>query len=50
MEIKNYQLKIQSEKMAELKQQETEQQEQLITDNISIRQNNEYLNEKLKLM
>ena len=50
LEIKNYQLKIQSEKMAELKQQETEEQEQLITDNISIRQNNEYLNEKLKLM
>ena len=50
LQINNYNLKIQSENMEKINEKEYEQKEDLITENISMKKNNEYLNEKIKLM
>ena len=50
LQLKNYNLKTHSEKMEQLNEKEYAQQEELIIENIEIKKNNEYLNEKVKLM
>jgi len=50
LQIKNYQLKTQSEKMEKIQEREYYEQDKLISENNLMKKNNEYLNEKIKLM
>ena len=50
LQIKIYQLKTQSEKMEKIQEREYYEQDKLISENNQMKKNNEYLNEKIKLM
>ena len=50
LQIKIYQLKTQSEKMEKIQEREYYEQDKLISENNLMKKNNEYLNEKIKLM
>ena len=50
LQIKNYQLKSHSEKMEKIQEREYFEQDKLISENNLMKKNNEYLNEKIKLM
>ena len=48
LEIQNHQLKSHSEKIEALKESEQVEQEELISQNMKMKKNNEYLTEKIK--
>ena len=48
LEIENHQLKKKSEKMEEIKEYEQAEQEEIISQNIKMKKDNEYLTEKIK--